>query len=150
MAFSFSYMASHFGLDLVDEMVLSEVIDYLESHLEELENKTKLSNKALNPAAPHVLRPLLCSLDSLEFPDNIAQNGGSHDFRIDKGVWRYFSKIRSAFSVAPSPAWRNAPDNRKNRKPQSESTVPSNFLKIYASASNHPHSVPVQIPQIGG
>ncbi len=41
MAFSFSYMASHFGLDLVDDGEIAEVMDYLEANLDELIIQTK-------------------------------------------------------------------------------------------------------------
>lgn len=36
MAFAFSYMASHYGLDIVNNEKVSEVMEYLELHLEEL------------------------------------------------------------------------------------------------------------------
>lgn len=41
MAFAFSYMASHYGLDIVDDEMVSRVMDYLEVHLDELTDKTE-------------------------------------------------------------------------------------------------------------
>ena len=41
MAFAFSYMTSHYGLDIIDDKLISEIMDYIESHLDELQIKTK-------------------------------------------------------------------------------------------------------------
>ncbi|KKL50115.1 hypothetical protein LCGC14_2308740 [marine sediment metagenome] len=43
MAFAFSYMVSHYGLDIVADEMVSKVMEYLEVHLDELKNKTKKS-----------------------------------------------------------------------------------------------------------
>ena len=41
MAFAFSYITSHYGLDIVDDREITNVMDYLEANLDELKNKTK-------------------------------------------------------------------------------------------------------------
>ena len=41
MAFAFSYLASHYGLDLVDEKMLTELLDYIENNLKKLISLTE-------------------------------------------------------------------------------------------------------------
>jgi hypothetical protein len=41
MSFAFSYLASHYGLDLADEKMLTELLDYIENNLKKLISLTK-------------------------------------------------------------------------------------------------------------
>ena len=45
MSFSFSYIASHYGLDLVDEILSTKLLEYIESNLKRLLDLTDKNNE---------------------------------------------------------------------------------------------------------
>jgi hypothetical protein len=44
MSFAFSYIASHYGLDFIDEYMSTDLLEYIEDNLDELVNLT-IKNK---------------------------------------------------------------------------------------------------------
>lgn len=52
VAFAFCYLASHFGLDLLDEAAIREIMDYIADHLDTLEERPPPRPRTKRPKRP--------------------------------------------------------------------------------------------------